>query len=59
MAELKDIVWLINNNTLGEVISRGAYASLVQFMHNGIEYKIYMENDEFLDLKLWEEENER
>jgi len=42
-----DIVYIYEENCLGKIISHGAYASLVRYFKDGIEYDIDMLNEEF------------
>lgn len=41
------IVFILDEQVYGEIINHGAFASLVRFSKDGIEYEIFLENDEF------------
>lgn len=38
------------------LVSQGAYASLVRYTENGIDYEVWIENDDFEEL--WAEEDD-
>lgn len=42
-----EIVWLIEERYFAELISLGAYFSLVRYTRGGIEYEVLVNNDEF------------
>lgn len=44
----KPIVWLTEERKYAYLLSVGAYVSRVYFVENGIEYDIYVENDEYI-----------
>jgi len=41
------IVWIHEEQVYGVLVSEGAFASLVKYSKDGIEYKVYLENEEF------------
>lgn len=41
------IIYVHDEQVYGKIINQGAFASLVNFSKDGIEYEIFMENDEF------------
>lgn len=45
-------IWLFEERTFGVLIEMGAYFSRVRYVHGGIDYDIYVENDEF---EFWED----
>lgn len=47
-----DLVWIIEDSTIGEVLSYGAQFSLVRWSSNGIVFEEYLENFEFIEYKL-------
>lgn len=44
-----DRVWLIEQEAWGRVVKRGAYVSLVNYSEGGIEFNVYIENDNFIE----------
>lgn len=42
-----EIVWLTEERTFGELITLGAYYSLVRYTRGGIDYDVLISNDEF------------
>lgn len=54
-------IYIPSYDEYGEVLSRGAYFSKVFYTHKGIEYNVFMLNEEFIiveedDDTIWEEE---
>lgn len=41
------IIWIHEEQVYGVIVTVGTYASLVKYNKDGIEYKTYLENDEF------------
>jgi hypothetical protein len=41
------IIWIYEEQVYGTILSEGAHASLVRYSKDGIDYKVYLENDEF------------
>ena len=41
-------VYVPDDGVYGTVISQGAWASLIQYYEDGVEYRIEIPNDEFL-----------
>lgn len=41
------IVYIHDEEVYGEIIHQGAFASIVRFSKDGIEYEIFMENEDF------------
>lgn len=44
---VNQIIWLIEDRTIGVLIQLGAHVSLVRYAKDGIDYEVYLENDEF------------
>lgn len=42
-----EIVWLTEERTYAYLMSLGAYFSLVKYTRGGIEYEVFVDNDEF------------
>ena len=41
------IIYIHDEQVYGKIIKEGAFVSLVNFSKDGIEYEIFLENDEF------------
>ena len=41
-------VYVPDDNVYGTIVSQGAWASLIQYYDDGIEYRIEIPNDEFV-----------
>lgn len=41
-------VYIPDDSVYGTVVSQGAWASLIQYYEDGIEYRIEIPNDEFI-----------
>jgi hypothetical protein len=42
-------VYVIEARVWGELLHPGAHTSLVRYSEGGIEYTVYLENDEFIE----------
>lgn len=42
------IIWIISESVYGNIVQEGLYASLVRYQKDGIDYKVYLENDDFI-----------
>lgn len=51
-----DSVWLIEEQTVGTVVTYGSTMSLVKWHKDGIAYEEYLENFEFLEYERVEDE---
>lgn len=51
-----DTVWIIDEQTVGVVITYGSTFSLVKWFKDGIIYEEYLENFEFLEYERVEDE---
>lgn len=47
MTRQTEYVWLSEDGVYAEVISLGAYASVVRYVLGGVEYEVVVSNDEF------------
>lgn len=43
-----EIVWLTEVRTYAFLIKRNAFDSLVRYVHDGIEFEVWIENDEYV-----------
>lgn len=43
-----DLVWVIEEEVIGEAVSLGPYHAVVRFVKNGIEYEIMLQREEFM-----------
>lgn len=50
--KMREIVWLLDERVRGEVLVRGAYCSYIKYTHRGMDYEVWVENDDF---EVWEE----
>lgn len=41
------IVYIYDDDAYGHLLSHGAHASLVKYQHEGIEYEVFMPNEDF------------
>jgi hypothetical protein len=41
------IIYIHDEQVYGKIINEGAFVSLVNFHKDGIEYEVFLENDEF------------
>lgn len=51
-------VWIPDEEVYGLIVQHGAYVSLVQFVKDGLDIEIWMENDELEPVEIWEEESD-
>lgn len=51
-----DIVWLIEEQVLGTILSYGSTVSLVKWFKDGIIFEEYLENYEFLEYERLDDE---
>lgn len=52
-----DKVWIIEDAVVGEVIQYGSTFSLIKWFKDGIQHEEYLENAEFLDYEVIDEDN--
>lgn len=41
------IVYVYDDNAYGHLISHGAHASLIKYSHEGIDYEVFLPNEDF------------
>lgn len=41
------IVWIHEEQVYGTILSEGAFVSLIRYSKDGMEYEVYLENEEF------------
>jgi len=51
-----DLVWIIEDSVVGKVVRHGSTFSLVKWFSMGIEYEEYLENHEFIEYKIVNDE---
>lgn len=54
LSDTPRLVWLTEERTFGELVSMGAFYSRVRYFKEGIDYEVYIENDEFEEI--WEDD---
>lgn len=42
-------VWMVSEKVWAELVRRGAYVSLVRYTQDGIEYNVFVENENFIE----------
>lgn len=48
MLRPENLVWLLEERTFGYLVHYGAHFSTVTFTRDGIDYEVFVENDEFV-----------
>lgn len=43
----KELVWLTEERVPGALVVMGAYFSLIAYVKGGVEYEVWIENDEW------------
>lgn len=51
-----NLVWLIEERTVGEIVVIGAYFSQIKFFVDGVEHLEFVENQDFLPYEVYDEE---
>lgn len=44
---MDEVVWLTEERTLAVLVTLGAYMSKVKYTRAGVDYEIFIDNDEF------------
>jgi len=51
-----NLVWLFEEEAVGEIVSYGAYFSKIKFFQNGVEHEEFIDNIDFVPYEIYEEE---
>lgn len=49
---MRDIIWMIDERVYGEILVHGAFVSFVRYTSKGMDYEVWVENDDF---EVWKE----
>ncbi len=50
-----NLVWIFEEQVVGEIVSYGAYFSRIKFFVDGIEHEEFVDNTDFVAYELYEE----
>jgi hypothetical protein len=50
-----NLVWILDEQVVGEIVSHGAYFSRVKFFVDGIEHEEFVDNTDLIAYELYEE----
>ena len=50
-----NLVWLFEEEVIGELVSYGAYFSKIKFFVDGIEHQEFIDNTDFVAYKIYQE----
>ena len=50
-----NLVWLVEEEVVGEIVSYGAYFSKIKFFVDGVVHEEFVDNTDFVAYELYEE----